>query len=53
MGGFCQLVELHRERSAPAACAAGLFLQVSKLSWLPLVVLIKSSAFWLDRVPFA
>ena len=25
MGGFCLLVELHREGSAPAACAAGLF----------------------------
>ena len=25
MGGFCPLVELHREGSAPAACAAGLF----------------------------
>ena len=25
-GGFCPLVELHREGSAPAACAAGLFL---------------------------
>ena len=24
-GGFCPLVELHREGSAPAACAAGLF----------------------------
>ena len=27
MGGFCLLVELHREGSAPAACAAGLFLK--------------------------
>ena len=26
MGGFCLLVELHREGSAPAACAAVLFL---------------------------
>ena len=25
MGGFCLLVELHREGSAPEACAAGLF----------------------------
>ena len=25
MGGFCLLVELHREGSVPAACAAGLF----------------------------
>ena len=25
MGGFCLLVELHREGSAPAASAAGLF----------------------------
>ena len=25
-GGFCLLVELHREGSAPAACAAGMFL---------------------------
>ena len=25
MGGFCPLVELHREGSATAACAAGLF----------------------------
>ena len=25
MGGFCPLVELHWEGSAPAACAAGLF----------------------------
>ena len=24
-GEFCLLVELHREGSAPAACAAGLF----------------------------
>ena len=24
-GGFCPLVDLHREGSAPAACAAGLF----------------------------
>ena len=24
-GGMCLLVELHREGSAPAACAAGLF----------------------------
>ena len=24
-GGFCPLVELHREGCAPAACAAGLF----------------------------
>ena len=26
-GRFCLLVELHREGSAPAACAAGLFLK--------------------------
>ena len=26
MGGFCLLVKLHREGSAPAACAADLFL---------------------------
>ena len=26
MGGFCPLVELHWERSVPAACAAGLLL---------------------------
>ena len=25
MGGFCPLVELHREGSAPGACAVGLF----------------------------
>ena len=25
MGEFCQLEEMHREGSAPAACAAGLF----------------------------
>ena len=25
MGGFCLLLELHREGSAPAACVAGLF----------------------------
>ena len=29
MGGFYPLVELHREESAPAACAAGLFLKAS------------------------
>ena len=28
MGGFCLLVELHREGSAPAACAAGLFFRM-------------------------
>ena len=28
MGGFCQLVELHREGSAPTACAAGLFVML-------------------------
>ena len=26
MGGFCPFVELYREGSAPAACAAGLFI---------------------------
>ena len=26
MGGFCLLVELYREGSAPGACAAGLFI---------------------------
>jgi hypothetical protein len=31
MGGFCPLVELHWEGSAPAACAAGLF----KATFLP------------------
>ena len=29
MGGICLLVELHREGSAPAACAAGLFFSPS------------------------
>ena len=28
MGGFCLLVELHGEGSAPAACAAGLLLKL-------------------------
>ena len=28
MGRFCLLVELHREGSAPAACAAGLLLEI-------------------------
>ena len=27
-GGFCPLVELHREGSAPTACAAGLFYKI-------------------------
>ena len=27
-GGFCPLIELHREGSAPAACAAGLFVNI-------------------------
>ena len=30
MGVFCLLVELHREGSAPAACAAGLFKGISQ-----------------------
>ena len=30
-GGFCPLVELHREGSAPAACTAGLFFQQTKV----------------------
>ena len=29
MGGLCLLVKLHREGSAPAACAAGLFFKAS------------------------
>ena len=29
-GGFCPLVELHREGSAPAACAAGLFPEIQE-----------------------
>ena len=29
MGGFFPLVELHQEGSAPAACAAGLFVCVT------------------------
>ena len=34
MGGFCLLVELHREGSAPAACTAGLFsLMLKYLIW--------------------
>ena len=32
--GFCPLVELHREGSAPAACAAGLFLNYEMDFWL-------------------
>jgi hypothetical protein len=32
MGGFSLIVELHREGSAPAACAAGLFLQQVKIT---------------------
>ena len=36
---FCPLVELHREGSAPAACAAGLFLYVQGPSSLPCVVI--------------
>ena len=31
MGGFFLLVELHREGSAPAACAAGLFILIQLL----------------------
>ena len=30
-GGFCLLVELHRGGSAPAACAAGLFITIPRL----------------------
>ena len=37
MGGFCLLVELHQEGSAPAACAADLFLDLPEIG---LVVLI-------------
>ena len=33
-GEFCILVELHREWSAPAACAAGLFLAGANLNFL-------------------
>ena len=33
MGGFCLLVELHRKGSAPAACAAGLFINKIGTSW--------------------
>ena len=29
MGDFCLLAELHQEGSAPAACAAGLFLKIA------------------------
>ena len=38
MGGFGPLVELHREGSAPAACAAGLFIN----SFINLFILSKS-----------
>ena len=31
MGGFCLLVELHRDGSAPADCAAALFKKVLAL----------------------
>ena len=30
MGGFCLLVELHREGSAPAACTAGFLLKFAE-----------------------
>ena len=35
-GGFCLLVELHREGSAPAACAVGLFTRLLGFSFLAL-----------------
>ena len=35
MGGFCPVVELHREGYAPAACAAGLFINMIVTLMLP------------------
>ena len=42
MGGFCLLVELHREGSVPAACAAGLFSYPNYLTFL-FVTIVKQS----------
>ena len=41
-GGFCPLVELHWEGSAPAACAAGLF----TIIWVCLLTLNSFESIW-------
>ena len=41
MGVFCLLVELHWEESAPAACAAGLFLFTNGNLFIPLAALCR------------
>ena len=46
-GGFCPLVELHWEGSAPAACAAGLFLTIESTCQEN-----KSTIKHIFRVPF-
>ena len=33
MAGLCLIVKLHREGSAPAACAAGLFPRLEESYW--------------------
>ena len=42
-GGFFPLVELHREGSAPAACAAGLFLHVLVISVFFLIAVLNKN----------
>ena len=45
-GGFCPLEELHREGSAPAACAAGLFLMALRFMKNAKVLFILFMMIW-------
>ena len=42
-GGFCLALELHQEGSVPAACVAGLFLQMSMLYVVGILVLLNNN----------
>ena len=48
MGVFCLKVELHRQGSAPAACAAGLFMEM--LNWARLQQIQDKWLFWIFKV---
>ena len=43
MGEFCLLAELHREGSAPAACAAGLFNDLYHFKTILVIKAVKKS----------
>ena len=52
MGGFCLLVELHREGSAPAVCRAGFFLSKFSCFFSTYIIFRNLSLYFLGFLVF-